>query len=130
MIVIDDDDNPVPTTPFAPRFTAEEDGELILLKERVGGPARWDSITDEFNRKFPQYLRSSGSLRSRYNDFLQDDTSRRPGNGGQRQRAIDALRRRGIELQADDSISDSSSGEADDDDESSEEDDDDNDDPE
>lgn len=129
MIVIDDDDNPVPTTPFAPRFTAEEDGELILLKERVGCQARWDSITDEFNRKFPQHLRSSGSLRSRYNDFLQDDTSRRLGNGGQRQRAIDALRQRGIELQVVDPISDSSSGE-DDDDESSEEDDDDEEEPE
>lgn len=108
MIIIDDDDNPVPITQLGPRlFTSEQDGELILLREKEGGQARWDAIADDFNRKFPHVPRSANSLSSRYREFLKDDASRRPDNVSQRKRAIDALKQRGIEHQVETFISDS-----------------------
>ncbi|KAE9988129.1 hypothetical protein EG327_003488 [Venturia inaequalis] len=108
VIIIDDDDNPVPTTQLGPRlFTSEQDGELILLREKEGGQVRWDAIADDFNRKFPHVPRSANSLRSRYHEFLKDDPSRRPDNVSQRKRAIDALKQRGIEHQVETFISDS-----------------------
>lgn len=110
VIVIVDDDNPVPSTPLVGRlFTAEEDGELVLLREKTGDRAQWDSVTDDFNKRFPHSPRSTSSLASRYLDFLQDITSRKAGNVSQRQRAIDTLRQKGIDHQLENPFSSSSS---------------------
>lgn len=98
MIIIGDDDNPVPTTQFAPRlFTVEDDGELILSREKMGDQAQWDAVANDFNRKFSHAPRSTDSLRSRYIKFLQEDISRRPSKVSHRQKALDALRQKGIE---------------------------------
>ncbi|TID25171.1 hypothetical protein E6O75_ATG04376 [Venturia nashicola] len=110
VITIDDDDNPVPVIQFGSRsFTPEEDGELILLREKMGDQAQWSAIVKDFNKKFPLSPRSRTSLTSRYLDFLQEDTCRRPNSVNQRQRAINALRQKGIEHSVEIQISSSSS---------------------
>jgi hypothetical protein len=122
-VIVPDDDEPVPQAPLGPKpFTADEDGELLLLRERFKGLASWDQISRDFNKKFPQSTRSYISLRSRYLHILQEGADRQNrGSLNQRERAIDALRKRGIELQVNDSISDSAS-ERDEDDEGDEQD--------
>jgi hypothetical protein len=110
VVVIDDGDL-VPQMPAVPKlFTADEDSKLIVLREKLSGLARWDQITKDFNRKFSQAPRSTGSLRSRYNDALQEGARRQiQGTVDQRARAIDTFRENGIEFQVNDSISDSAS---------------------
>jgi hypothetical protein len=121
-VIILDDDEPAPKALVVNKlFTADEDGDLIVLREKLAGKARWEQITSDFNKKYPQSSRSLTSLRSRYNQSLQEGTLRQiEGSINQRERAIAALNRRGIEIQVNDSISDSSS-ERDEDDEEKEE---------
>lgn len=115
-VIIIDDDEPVPAMAFMSRhFTAEEDGELLRLREKFGGLARWDQIGMDFNAKFPKAPRSLSSLKGRYMATLRE--AARPqiqGAVDQRQRAVAALKRSGTELQVNDPFSDSSSGEEED----------------
>ncbi|QDS75363.1 hypothetical protein FKW77_002323 [Venturia effusa] len=98
VIIIDDHEKPISLAPLVSRkFTAEEDGELIRLRKNMGDSLRWSIVADDFNKKFSHSPRSMSSLKSRYLDFLQDDAPLKPGNGSQRQNAVDELQQKGIE---------------------------------
>jgi hypothetical protein len=106
-VIFLDDDESVPQKPaLVNQFTADEDGELILLVEKLGPPLPWRQIAHRYNTKFPRSPRTWNSLKSRYCSALRSGGLQvKPDMRKQRDRAITSLRKRGIELEVHDSIS-------------------------
>jgi hypothetical protein len=58
-----------------PKWSIEQDAELIRLREHDKPDAPWTYTVDAFQRRFASSLRTSSSIRSRYLNYLRPDAA-------------------------------------------------------